>query len=48
MHPQTLNEILFLKAKKYFWTHPSSMQEVLLTDAVVEEVDRQDENDQVF
>jgi hypothetical protein len=48
MHPQTLNEILFLKANKHFWTHPSSIQEVLLTDAGAEEVDPQDENDQVF
>ena len=30
-YPQKLNEIFYLKANNHFWTHPSSIQEVLLT-----------------
>ena len=50
MHAKTLNEILFLKANKRFWTHPSSIQEVLLPDGDAAEEDEEpvDENDQVF
>ena len=47
-YPQKLNENFYLKANNHFWTHPSSIQEVLLTDAGAEEVDPQDENDDVF
>ena len=50
MHAKTLNEILFLKANKRFWTHPPSIQEVLLPDSDAAEEDEEpvDENDQVF
>jgi hypothetical protein len=48
MLPQTLNEILFLKDNKRFWTHPSSIQEVLLKDGDEEENEEPvDECDQV-
>ena len=49
MLPQTLNEILFLKANKRFWNHPSSIEEVLLKDGDEEENEEPvDECDQVF
>ena len=46
---KSMHEILFLKADKRFWTHLSSIQEVLLQDGdAAEEEDPVDENDQVF
>ena len=49
MHPQTLNEIIFLKANKRFWNHPSCIQEVLLQDGDAAENEVPvDEFDQVF